>query len=97
MERITINLSGVTSKDAIQDILVSSLPLPDYYGRNLDALYDCVSTMFIRKRVEITLLGTESVPEELMSYVRGIKKIFSRVASESTQTSDATFIQVKFC
>lgn len=94
MEKITINLSGATSKESIQDILVSCLALPDYYGRNLDALFDCVSTMFLKKRVEITLSGTEDVPEELTGYVNGIKRIFNRVASEAVQTSDATFIMV---
>lgn len=95
MERITINLSGATSKEAIQDILVSSLPLPDYYGRNLDALYDCVSTMFIKKRTEITITGVETLPEELIRYGNSIGNIFKRVSREYYQISDSSLLIIK--
>lgn len=95
MERITINLSGATSKEAIQDILVSSLPLPEYYGRNLDALYDCVSTMFIKKRTEITIIGVETLPEELIRYGNSISNIFKRVSREYYQISDSSLLIIK--
>ncbi len=35
-----IDLFEVNSNDELHDLLVKELPLPDYYGRNLDALYD---------------------------------------------------------
>ena len=95
MNRVTIDLTGASTKDAIQDILVSSLSLPEYYGRNLDALYDCVSTMFIKQRTEINMVGFDSLPEELMGYGNSIRKILQRIARESIQVSDATLIIVK--
>ena len=95
MERITINLAGATSKEGIQDILVSSLPLPDYYGRNLDALYDCASTVFIKKRTEITIIGIDTLPEELVGYGNSISNIFKRVAHEFYQVSDSSLLIVK--
>lgn len=43
--RYTINLSGVNSRDALHDALEKALPLPEYYGRNLDALYDVLTSL----------------------------------------------------
>lgn len=95
MERITINLTGATSKDAIQDILVNSLPLPEYYGRNLDALNDCLSTMFIGKRVEITLIGLDEVPSDLAGYVNGLRRVFMDAAAETYKVSDPSILIIK--
>ena len=35
-----IDLIEVHSKEDFQDLLVKELPLPDYYGKNLDAFND---------------------------------------------------------
>ena len=35
-----IDLMEIYNKEELQDLLVKELPLPDYYGKNLDALYD---------------------------------------------------------
>lgn len=33
----------ITDKEKLYDALKSDLILPDWYGRNLDALYDCLT------------------------------------------------------
>ena len=40
-----IDLSKMDSREAIHDYFEKMLELPDYYGRNLDALHDVISTM----------------------------------------------------
>ena len=40
-----IDLSEVTTKEEFQDLLAKELPLPDYYGKNLDALNDVLTEM----------------------------------------------------
>jgi len=41
MEKVFyIDLEEVSTKEELQDLLTEILPLPDYYGRNLDALCD---------------------------------------------------------
>jgi hypothetical protein len=37
-----IDLSGLYGQEAFHDYIASRLELPDYYGRNLDALLDCL-------------------------------------------------------
>ena len=38
-----IDLMEVYSNEDLQEALVKELPLPDYYGRNLDAFYDVLT------------------------------------------------------
>ena len=40
-----LDFKGITDKEGLHDYLRSVLPLPDYYGRNLDALYDALTEM----------------------------------------------------
>lgn len=42
---MTLSLDGrlMIGREAAHDHLQERLPLPDYYGRNLDALYDCLA------------------------------------------------------
>ncbi len=40
-----LDFSGITSREELHDYLAKKLELPEYYGRNLDALYDCLSEM----------------------------------------------------
>ena len=38
-----IDLSDAADKQAVHDILSRALALPEHYGRNLDALWDCLT------------------------------------------------------
>ncbi len=39
----TLDLSQARDKDALHALLAQTLPLPSYYGRNLDALFDVLT------------------------------------------------------
>ncbi len=39
-----IDMNGVYSADDFQGLLKELLPLPEYYGENLDALYDVLTS-----------------------------------------------------
>ena len=40
MRRIIIDAQDMPNKDSLHLVLKEALNLPDYYGRNLDALWD---------------------------------------------------------
>ncbi|MCR4588919.1 MAG: barstar family protein [Lachnospiraceae bacterium] len=42
-QTFVIDMNGVYSADDFQGLLEEILPLPDYYGENLDALYDVLT------------------------------------------------------
>lgn len=43
MQYIRLDANKMGSKEQLHDYLTHMLFLPSYYGRNLDALYDCLS------------------------------------------------------
>lgn len=60
MKDITINCAGIDSMGALHDILARELDFPQWYGRNLDALHDCLGA--IREETRITFLHFSALP-----------------------------------
>lgn len=52
----TIDALNLRRKKEAHDYLAEVFNFPDYYGKNLDALYDCLSEMKIKK---ITVLNSD--------------------------------------
>ncbi|WP_407377308.1 barstar family protein [Methanobrevibacter sp.] len=55
-------LDGEAIKKKGHEYLMEALDLPDYYGRNLDALYDCLTEM----DCEIELINAEMVEKDII-------------------------------
>jgi ribonuclease inhibitor len=53
MKHITIDCTLIPDKAALHQALAQALNFPDYYGNNLDALYDCLTD--IREDITLTL------------------------------------------
>lgn len=43
MKKIILDLRTVNNRDELYDIIAERFEFPDYFGRNLDALYDCLT------------------------------------------------------
>ena len=65
---MTVYLNGneMVSREAAHDHLANELDLPDYYGRNLDALYDLL--MEVSAETQITLVDPAAVVNFLGKY-----------------------------
>ena len=57
-----MQLDGKLIKRGGHDYLMEALNLPDYYGKNLDALYDCLTEM----ECEIELINPEEVDKDIL-------------------------------
>lgn len=57
-----MQLDGILIKKEGHDYLMEALDLPDYYGKNLDALYDCLTEM----ECEIELINADEVDEDIL-------------------------------
>ena len=57
MKQITLDGNLLADAGKVHDYLKESLDFPEYYGKNLDALYDCLTDL---EDIEITV----TVPEE---------------------------------
>ena len=60
----TIDLTLVTTPREMHEQIKAALSLPEYYGMNLDALWDCL-TAFVALPCSICLVGREHVPASL--------------------------------
>ena len=81
MEEIRLNGAKMIDKATTHAYLKRKLNLPDYYGENLDALWDCLSTDFSKKKIIIH--NPETIIENLGPYGRLIIKLFQEVVEEN--------------
>ena len=61
-----MQLDGNLIKERGHDYLMEALSLPDYYGKNLDALYDGLTEM----ECEIELTNAGEVDEDILDTFR---------------------------
>ncbi len=60
MKEITIDCTAITSMAEIHDVLSRELSFPEWYGRNLDALHDCLTA--VCEETSITFLHFPALP-----------------------------------
>ena len=86
---ITLDFTGCKNLDSIHLILKTKFGLPGYYGENWDALWDCLSYLWIDdENVKVNIYGFLSLPEDLREYCMTMLKIFDDVHEE---TPNVTF------
>lgn len=76
-----LHLQGIADKAALHDRLTQLLDLPDYYGRNLDALYDILT-----ERGEQTVLWVypdEDADARLGGYLSALLDTLQDAAAEN--------------
>lgn len=65
----------------LHDALQSQLDLPDYYGRNLDALYDCLTDLHEPSQIEV--FDEALLKEHLGFYAHSLLILLRRAADEN--------------
>ena len=73
-----INLDGVRTKAALHEQISSALELPDYYGRNLDALYDLLSES---PELDLIFYNTEKAEISLPAYFPALRRMCADAAA----------------
>ena len=68
MKHYTVDLGNIYTKEALHYHLAKDLGLPSYYGKNLDALMDCLTDM--REDTEIEILNLSELVGNLGEYAR---------------------------
>ena len=82
-DMIILNLDGsiLKSKEELHNTVFYQLALPDYYGRNLDALWDVLSTWSVPLRIEVT--HTELLKRHLADYADALLELLHDAAAEN--------------
>ena len=81
MSSAIIDGASIRSQDDLHDVLSEVLELPDYYGRNLDALWDCL-TGWIDPPVEVVWREFALSRERLGAYADKTLEVLQRATGE---------------
>ena len=74
---ITLDAAMLRERLPAHDYLKEALALPDYYGRNLDALYDCLTEL---DETEIRFVNLDAAGD---SYFSRVLSVFQEAREEN--------------
>ena len=75
-----IDLSGVSTEEDVQERLSESLPLPDYYGGNLDALYDVLTEPCFGGNCLVLFIDCAGFSESMPRYYAAMQQMCKAAA-----------------
>ena len=84
MKIVVIDGRKMTDRETAHTYLKRKLALPDYYGRNLDALYDCLCEM---SGVQIILTYVSEMKDNLRRYADNIISTFEAAEEKNPKIS----------
>lgn len=81
MRRIELDIRSIATVRALHIYLAFRLNLPDYYGGNLDALYDCLTQM--DEPTELRVLAYGAASEEMVGYLPRLLRVLEDAQEEN--------------
>ena len=79
-EDYTIDFTGVSDKEEFHDRVREGIEVPDYYGNNLDALYDILTEDYTDKVIRI--VGLERVAPDMRDYALKFRRLCDDICEE---------------
>ncbi|MDO4621331.1 MAG: barstar family protein [Eubacteriales bacterium] len=80
MKKIILDLCGKETRKDMHTYLQKELELPEYYGKNLDALYDCLTDVVDDLAVGLICPADGGENER---YLKSIRKVFRDAEKEN--------------
>ena len=75
---VLLNLTGCKDWGALHQRIRKTFGFPDYYGENWDAMWDCLTDVFLQPvQRHIVVEGFASLPQTLQEYAAPMQEIFS--------------------
>lgn len=81
MKYILLDVGAVSSRDELHDFFARELSLPLWYGRNLDALHDCLTS--ITEETVLSVIRSEETPPDFAWYCRRLLRMLADSAEEN--------------
>lgn len=85
MKKILLDFHVTKTQEQVQDYMALMFEFPDYYGKNLDALYDMLTEL--GEDTCVGVFGTEDGPERderLISYLNRVSQVFQDAQEENS-------------
>lgn len=83
MKEIILDCKEMSSKEKAHEYIMKKMNFPDYYGKNLDALYDILSTY--DKEIYVKFINFESLFKQLGDYAVSLIDVFREAEEENTK------------
>jgi len=87
MTYAVIDGGAITDRAELHRQLARALELPDWYGANLDALYDCL--IDLSGGAELHLIRFDALEQALGDYAPRLECVLRRAAAENPRLSIA--------
>ncbi|MGX9291755.1 barstar family protein [Bacillus sp. A015] len=81
MKKVRLDGAACRSQEELHHQLQTILHLPDHYGKNLDALWDCM-TGELSLPVELTWVNYQISKKELGHYAESLRQLFQEAEEE---------------
>lgn len=82
MTKLTLDFTGCKYVGELHKVLKETFDFPDYYGENLDALWDCLD-YYCDFDLHVHVKGLSEISHELDGYMAKILEIFERVHDDT--------------
>ena len=81
MKKVILDFTAAESNEEVQDLIQNEMDLPEYYGRNLDALYDCLTEIH-----EDTAIGFYQTMDgsPVSAYLNRVRQVFEDAEEENS-------------
>ena len=83
MKDILINCEKLRSRKVLHDYLEQELLLPDYYGRNLDALHDILRSINRNGAVTFHIINREKQSSRMVSLYQAMLDMLTDLGREN--------------
>ncbi|MFB7516579.1 barstar family protein [Streptomyces sp. NPDC056144] len=80
-DRVVLDLTGVTDKAALMERCAATLALPEWFGRNWDALADCLGDL--PEPVTLVLTGWRAYAEARPGEWETAQEVFASAVDEN--------------
>ena len=81
MRTVVLDGNEILDKAQLHDELKAGLELPEWYGKNLDALYDCLTD--ISELTELRVMSLGALEEHLGNYAGRLEQVLKLAAREN--------------
>lgn len=84
MTYITLDFNGIDTLWNLHEYFMEIFQLPDYYGHNMDALWDCLHCAF-ESKTTIVLKNLSAIPAELNEAAETMLSLFRDLESQNDE------------
>lgn len=81
MKTCILDGEKIKDREMLHDILAADLSLPAWYGRNLDALYDCLTDR--QEETKILIKNRELLEHTLGKYASSLAQALCRASGDN--------------